>query len=244
MANFKKALKVVLENEGVFTYDKDDTGGMTYKGIARNKHKYWKGWVTVDRTIKSKNIINFTSQERLNIDNALNKNIELQKYVKEFYDENFWNKIKGSKIISQSFAESFFDYAVNSGVKKPSKMVQKIVGCTADGVIGNVSIKYLNNYYTTNPAQKFHLEFLKAKIRRYLNITKRRPINIKYLFGWTSRSFESVEKMIDIKLLTDKGRSKTNQKIIDLYLFVEAGRNSRSIRKNTDKLISLIEKII
>jgi lysozyme family protein len=244
MANFKQSLKLVLENEGIFTYDKDDTGGMTYKGISRNNWKFWKGWQTVDNVISQKRIKHFTSNECRKIEESLNTNTQLQLYVADFYESKFWNKIMGSDIISQSFADSFFDYAVNSGVKKPSKMVQTIVGCKADGWIGKVSIKHLNSFYITSPAQRFHLEFLVKKIERYLNITKRRPRNIKYLFGWISRSFEPVEKMIDIQLLIDTKRNKPNQKIKDLFTFIEAGRKSRTVRKDTDKLITLINQVL
>lgn len=48
MADFKKALGLILKNEGGYVFDRDDSGGETYKGIARNMNSKWDGWVIVD----------------------------------------------------------------------------------------------------------------------------------------------------------------------------------------------------
>ena len=48
MANFKFAFGKTLTNEGgnkSLVNDLDDTGGLTYKGIAFNKNPQWKGWL-------------------------------------------------------------------------------------------------------------------------------------------------------------------------------------------------------
>ena len=43
--NFRKAFELVINGyEGKYSNDKDDPGGETYKGIARNKNKDFEGW--------------------------------------------------------------------------------------------------------------------------------------------------------------------------------------------------------
>jgi len=45
--NFRKAFELVINGyEGKYSNDKDDPGGETYKGIARNMNKDFEGWLT------------------------------------------------------------------------------------------------------------------------------------------------------------------------------------------------------
>ena len=54
MADLNKALKKLWQVEFSGRADlmlhtvKGDTGGMTYKGIARNYHPKWEGWAFID----------------------------------------------------------------------------------------------------------------------------------------------------------------------------------------------------
>lgn len=48
MADFKKALEMVLKHEGGYVCDPSDPGGETYKGVARNMHSGWTGWMEID----------------------------------------------------------------------------------------------------------------------------------------------------------------------------------------------------
>jgi hypothetical protein len=48
MSEFQPALQKVLAHEGGYVNDPDDPGGETYKGIARNMHSKWGGWVYID----------------------------------------------------------------------------------------------------------------------------------------------------------------------------------------------------
>ena len=71
MANYHIALQEVLKNEGGYVNDPDDSGGETYKGIARRFHPDWIGWAYVD--------------------NRDFKNPNLDKLVSDFYYIKFWD---------------------------------------------------------------------------------------------------------------------------------------------------------
>ena len=47
--NFKKAFEAVINGfEGKYSNNKDNPGGETYKGIARNMNKDFEGWRIID----------------------------------------------------------------------------------------------------------------------------------------------------------------------------------------------------
>jgi len=177
MADFQKAFEGVIKNEGGYVHDPDDAGGETYKGIARNRNAGWLGWVSVD-LLKQKN--NFPQ----NLDNDL----ELQKYVKDLYEVNYWHRIRGNQIERQVIADSVFDFAVNAGVSMSSRLAQLSCDAETDGVIGNKTLEALNAV----GLELFLTKFALFKIARYCRICKRIPKNRKYFYGWVNRTLGSI----------------------------------------------------
>lgn len=175
MAQFKIAFQKTLLHEGNYSNDPSDLGGETYKGIARNMHASWSGWKIID-----------TSKKKSGFPATLNKDAELQKQVEEFYLVSFWGPLKAYDIQNQSNADSIFDFAVNTGIKNCIRIVQKVVGATEDGIIGNETLAKLNEYNSI----LFRIEFTLAKIKYYIAITKKRPANKKFLYGWIVRALE------------------------------------------------------
>ena len=108
--------------------------------------------------------------------------------VREFYKENFWDKVKGDDIRNQQVAESIFDFGVNTGVRTASKLSQLVIDVTPDGIIGNVTIKKLNN---ADP-ELFISNYALAKISRYANIVTRNSSQRKFLLGWINRTLEGL----------------------------------------------------
>ena len=177
MAEFKKALALVLRNEGGYVNDPDDAGGETYKGIARNRNPSWSGWIRVDVLKSGRGF-----PENLNSDNAL------QAAVSELYEVKYWHRVQGDDIESQDVAQSIFDFAVNAGVVASSKLAQYVCGAIVDGVIGQQTLGQLN---AMSPAA-FLTRFSLSKIARYVQICEKNPKMRKYFFGWTRRVLEGV----------------------------------------------------
>ena len=114
---------------------------------------------------------------------------QLDYEVSSFYYTHFWLKINGEKIADQQVAESIFDFAVNAGISVSISLSQKIVGVTADGVIGPKTIEAINRL----DAGQFLPAFALAKIARYVNICNKRPLSKKYFFGWVVRSLNYIQ---------------------------------------------------
>lgn len=175
MSEFQPALQKVLAHEGGYVNDPDDPGGETYRGIARNIHSKWSGWVRIDIC---KNQSGFPAN--------LEKDTELQNEIARFYQINFWDTINGDNIQNQLVANSIFDFGVNAGVKTSASLAQMVVEAQADGVIGPQTLAKLNTF----DPDHFLAAFTVAKIARYIAIIRKRPTSKKYLYGWITRALE------------------------------------------------------
>ena len=51
MAIFNSAFQITMGNEGGYANNPADSGGETYKGIAKNYWPNWEGWTAVDQAI-------------------------------------------------------------------------------------------------------------------------------------------------------------------------------------------------
>ena len=176
MADFNKAFRLVLTNEGGYSNDSDDPGGETYKGIARKKQPDWIGWIIVD-----------AMKKQPNFPASLDQSQNLQAEIQRFYKVLFWDKIGGGQINDQEVANSIFDFAVNSGVSTSIGLAQQVVGASCDGVIGTKTIQAINSFQPDHFIAAFTVE----KCRKYIAICKKRPDSRKYFFGWIDRSVNS-----------------------------------------------------
>ncbi len=179
LADFKVSYDILLKNEGGYVNDPDDSGGETYKGVARNYHQNWQGWVVID-----------SMKHQPDFPSNLNDNQELNNLIAEFYENNFWDKVKGNDITEQGIAESIFDFAVNAGIRTSSKLAQKVVGANPDGKIGPNTLAKLNSFTVDN----FKKSFALAKIEHYADICKRKPSNKKFLLGWINRTLSDLNR--------------------------------------------------
>ena len=60
--------------------------------------------------------------------------------VAPIYKKNYWDRVKGDSLPS-GLDWSCFDWAVNSGFSgRPAKAIQRAVGATQDGAIGNQTL--------------------------------------------------------------------------------------------------------
>ena len=173
MAEFTTAFQLVIAHEGGYSNDPDDPGGETYKGVARKIFSKWDGWLKID-----------TWKRQTGFPANLDKDIDLQQNVVDFYRVNFWDKMNGDNISIQKVAESIFDFGVNAGIGTSVSLAQMVVQADPDGVLGQHSVDAINGF----DPEYFIAAFTVAKIARYISIVKKRPTSQKYFYGWTCRA--------------------------------------------------------
>lgn len=176
MAKFEIAEHITGRNEGLYANHKDDRGGETIQGIARNFWPNWKGWVTIDR-------IKATMGKSAAIINANTKNDqEFQKLVTDFYKSNFWDVNSLDNFSDQQLANSVYDFGVNSGTGRAAKFLQEIIGVLVDGQIGPKTLSKLNSL----PAKEVHVAYNAKRELFYKGLAKN-PTQAKFLKSWLSR---------------------------------------------------------
>lgn len=172
MADYLIAYEVGRDNEGGYVNRKDDKGGETYCGIARNYWPKWRGWAIVDQHKAERG----GTIERGTI---FGKDVVLEKMVKDFYYENFWKAIKGDDIDSQAVATYIYDWTLTSGGAK--KKIQQALGLLADGYFGPVTVEAINN--KADALKTIH------DLRRayYMGIVDKDQSQSVNLIGWLTR---------------------------------------------------------
>ncbi|WP_372782588.1 glycoside hydrolase family 108 protein [Litorivivens sp.] len=170
MADFAPAFEEMIRNEGGYILHNvpGDRGGDTYAGVARRFHPHWAGWQFIDS------------------DDL--QNPALFDCVNTFYREHFWQRLRGDDIADQRIAETLFDFAVNAGLGTAAKLAQSVLGVTADGIIGPVTIGKLNDF----PPNEFLYRYAMAKVARYAEIVNRDKSQSKFLLGWINRTLKGV----------------------------------------------------
>lgn len=131
--DFEPCLKSIFSEEGVYSNDKDDSGGETYYGIARNMNPKWAGWSIIDAYKKEKNF-----------PKCLETHEELQRLKVEFYLKNYWIPIGGDVLTNFNVIKELFDGGVNMGVKTTIKQSQEALGLKITGVMDAKTIEKLN----------------------------------------------------------------------------------------------------
>lgn len=159
---------------------KGDTGGMTYKGIARRYHGDWEGWAIIDAVLAKEPDMKKASL-------VLISNIHLQVLVDKFYQVEFWNPIHGDQIVFQATAEEMFLSAVNCGIRACVKMAQRASGSKVDGLFGFNTLAAINK----TPTDVFCDRYTKLEVAHYEAIAsdgKNDENDKRFLNGWIARA--------------------------------------------------------
>jgi lysozyme family protein len=167
MAEFLPAFERMIVNEGGYVLHtvKDDRGGATYAGIARNFHPGWQGWKFIDQG------------ETPPAD-----------MVRQFYRSNFWHPLQLDDVAQQEVASNIFDFGVNAGISTAAKLAQLVAGTTPDGKIGRKTIEALN---AIDP-DLFVARYALAKIARYRDIVTKNRTQQRFLLGWLNRTLKGM----------------------------------------------------
>lgn len=121
MANFARALIKLYELEGLEADIKGDPGGETYRGIARNYHSDWLGWVIWDEVRAGKRD---EGQART----------ELEHLATEFYRERYWSPLRAELVPSDAIGIELLEQAVHTNQGRAIEHLQEALNkCNDDG---------------------------------------------------------------------------------------------------------------
>ena len=166
-ANFSKCLDMLLHHEGGFVNHPDDPGGMTNLGVTKAVYeKYIKRHATEDEM------------------RALTK-ID----VSPIYRSNYWDRGHCDDLPS-GVDWSVFDWGVNSGMGRAAKALQRVVGATADGAIGPMTVKATHAMKPHDVIVKMHA--VRQEFYESLSTFK------TFGRGWSRRNDETLEAALEM----------------------------------------------
>ena len=142
--NFEKSLELVLQHEGGYINHPSDPGGMTNLGVTQQVWEAWVGYSVDEKEMRS-----------------LTKEL-----VAPLYKSRYWDAVHGDKLPCGADYLAF-DFAVNAGAFRCIKTIQRALNITADGIIGPVTLKAIQD---TN-AEDFINSFSAAKKSFYRSLT-------------------------------------------------------------------------
>lgn len=159
-ANFDAAFARIIKSEGGYVNDPADRGGETNLGVTIGAWGSYLGRAIQPGEMKALTV----------------------EAVKPFYRSMYWDKVKGDDLpVGVDYA--VFDFAVNAGVSRAAKFLQRAVGAVDDGVIGGGT---LGRVAKTDPADLLK-NFADQKQRFYNGLAANNPTQQKFLKGWLAR---------------------------------------------------------
>jgi len=183
---FNKAFDKTMGNEGGFSNDPVDRGGMTYRGIARRYHPSWPGWKEIDKILSSGG----HPDQLFGI---------LDAQVRAFYKQEFWDRCNCVSL-PDILAIKLFDTAVNVGVSTACKWLQECLNIlnrngkdyadiAVDGKLGLATIKAIASLKDNN---LLLTTFSFRQGAHYLALMKSDPSQERFARGWLKRAKEGL----------------------------------------------------
>ena len=130
--NFDKSFALVMKSEGGYVNNPKDPGGETNMGVIKAA---WSTWL--------KRHIEDGEMAKLQIED-----------VKPFYKALYWDKTYCNQL-PKGLDYMMFDASVNMGVGQSIRLLQKSLGCVADGVIGSNTMKLINQSKVNDMIDKY-----------------------------------------------------------------------------------------
>lgn len=162
MANAKKAIPNILRWEGGYSSHPADTdGGCTMKGITLYTFRQFYGHAKTCDDLKR-----ITDDQWYHIFRA-----------------GYWDRLNGDKIENQSIADLCVDMAWGSGTVTAIKKIQRELGTTPDGVVGQKTLALLNGPDRAG----IHAKLKEMRRIWFLNIVQANPRKKVFLKGWLNR---------------------------------------------------------
>jgi lysozyme family protein len=112
----------------------------------------------------------------------------------ELYRLNYWDLVEGDEL-PRVVAFVVFDYAVNSGVARASRALQRAVGAKIDGDIGPQTIRRTmlqsrtrhHGYEASHAADVVARKILEYRSDFLTALATKNPRRLKYIKGWMRR---------------------------------------------------------
>ena len=160
MADKNKLIPIIKRWEGGYSDNPNDRGGATNSGVTLAVYQ------SVYGKSKTKNDLKKMTNEQWN-------------YI---FTKLYWNKWKADEIKNQSIANILVDWVWMSGYGTIKK-IQSLFGLTADGIVGNKTLSYINS----NNQEEIFNKIWNRRKSFYESLVKNNPSQKVFFKGWMNR---------------------------------------------------------
>lgn len=160
MADKNKLIPIIKKWEGGYSDNPNDRGGATNSGVTLAVYQ------SVYGKNKTKNDLKRMTNDQWD-------------YI---FTKLYWNKWKADEIKNQSIANILVDWVWMSGYGTIKK-IQSLFGLTADGIVGNKTISYINSHDQEDVFNKIW----NRRKQFYESLVKNNPSQKVFLKGWMNR---------------------------------------------------------
>lgn len=187
MSDFAIAFERTSVNEGGWKADEaEDSGGETYRGVARNYHPNWPGWPMID-----------AAKGEADFHEALINSVVLNDLVEEFYLEEYWDRSRCAEM-PQAIANEVFDKAVLMGCGKSGKLLQQALNVLnrnekdypdieEDGHVGPMTLRVLRLCVGLGREESLMKALVLFQGYHIISVMLRNPVKEVYAAGWLNR---------------------------------------------------------
>ena len=163
--SFERALAAVLEAEGGYVFHPSDKGGPTNKGITQTVYDTWR----MTHAKPTRSVREIDDME-----------------IAAIYRTQYWRPA-GCDHLPEKLALVHFDAAVNHGVRRAIKLLQRTVEASPDGVFGNKTMEAVANQLAFVTEPSLIMIYLDERAEFYDRIVDRDPSQSVFLKGWKNR---------------------------------------------------------
>jgi len=168
--NVKRILQGIINNEGGFQADPDDTGNYAGSRLVGTNYGITPGALAAYKGIHVSEI----SQADIK---GLTEEDAMEIYAQDYYYKPGYDKIQNDYL-----QENVVDMAVNAGAPRATRLLQSLAGVDEDGVLGPQTLQAVNDSsINTN-------DYSTERKRYYLDLVVNDPVKSKYLLGWVNRA--------------------------------------------------------
>ena len=179
--NFPEALAHTLQFEGGWANHPNDPGGATMKGVTHKTYAHYLG----------RDITDVTHDELRAIPDE---------HLADIYRKRYWDVCRCSDL-PDGLDIAVFDTAVNTGPAQAARLLQRIVGVSADGGTGPKTLASVNAYVAAHGLHQLIEAYTEARQSFYRLL----PTYVHFGEGWRRRA-DGVAKVA-------KDISQTNQSV-------------------------------
>ena len=157
---FADCLPVILREEGGFSDDARDPGGVTNLGVTAATWAAWTGQPATEAIMRA------LTPER----------------VTPLYRADYWNAVDGDKL-PDGLNLCVFDFAVNGGPGRAAKTLQGVVGAAQDGQVGPGTLGAIDTFVGAHGLKELVQAYCDSRAAFYRSL----PTFATFGKGWLNR---------------------------------------------------------